>query len=65
MVETIRSSLIVTKIIQNSLVNIIFRRDQLIILFSIQKQEIGKLKEDLLMKHYNENKIFYVRRRRF
>ena len=61
MVETIRSSLIIPKIIQNSLgeYNLQERSVDYFVIDS-KKQEIGKLKEDLLMKHYNENKSNFM-----
>ena len=61
MVETIRSSLIIPKIIQNSLgeYNLQERSVDYFVIDS-KKQEIGKLKEDLLMKHYNQNKSNFM-----
>ena len=61
MVETIRSSLIIPKIIQNSLgeYNLQERSVDYFVIDS-KKQEIGELKEDFLMKHYNENKSNFM-----
>ena len=61
MVETIRSSLIIPKIIQDSLgeYNLQERSVDYIVIDS-KDQKVGKLKEDLLKKHYEDNKTNFM-----
>ncbi len=61
MVETIRSSLIIPKIIKNSLgeYNLQERSVDYIVIDS-KDQKVGELEEDLLKKHYEDNKTSFM-----